>query len=215
MCLVNRVLNVAHTYNTIIKQGETHRIAFRFMNSIRLVRNVEQGATEIHVPPMTEVLPADFTLSFDLGFGRVVDLVTASSVALGDEEIPIQTYAGKTRILANSRAQTTPRMLVDTTWRGQVRSAYESTTPLLTYSFNLIGGADGVVQGEISATATAAAMPNAIFSDIPENRQVQDAFEPTVWAAAYFWDWESVSTVDGTVKRELQGRTWITREATR
>jgi hypothetical protein len=206
---------MTHTYNTIIKQGETHKIAFRFMNSVRLTRNVESGANEIHVPPMVETLPSGFTLTFDLGFGRVVDLKTAASVALGATKIAIEPYTVSTKILADTRAQTTPRVLVDTTWRGQIRTAYESTTPLLTYAFNLIGGANGIVQGEISATATAAATANAIFSDIPANRQSPDDFSPAIWAAAYYWDWESVSTIDGTVKRELQGRTWITKEATK
>jgi hypothetical protein len=206
---------MTYTFNTIIKQGETHRIAFRFMNSIRSTRLIEPGATKIHVTPMVETLPSGFTLSFDIGSGRVIDLVTSAAIDLDDTEIPINTYTCKVRIPASTRAQTTPRTLVDTTWRGQVRTAYESATPLLTYSLNLIGGATGVVQGEISATATAAATPNAIFSDIPQNRQLQDAFDPTIWAAAYYWDWESVSTVDGTVKRELQGRAWITKEATK
>jgi len=205
---------MTYTYNKIIKQGETHRVAFQFMNSVRLTRLIETGATKIHVPPMVEVLPSGFTLSFER-FGVVVDLVTASLVELGDKEIPVQTYTGRTSIPANTRAQTTPRTLTDTTWRGQVRTSYESPEPLLAYTMNLIGGANGVVQGEISATATAAAKPNAIFSDIPEDRQRQDAFDPKIWAAAYYWDWESVSTVDGTVRRELQGRAWITKEATR
>jgi hypothetical protein len=205
---------MTYTFNQLIKQGETHTIAFQFMKSIRPLRNIESGATKIYVPRMVEALPDNFKLSFDLGYGRVADLVVTEPVAIGDDEIIIAPYTGRT-ILAGTRSPTTPRVLADTTWRGQVRAAYESPTPLLTYTFNLVGGADGLIQGEIAANATAAAAPNAIFSDIPDDRQNQEAFAPNVWANAYFWDWESVSTVDGTVKRELQGRTWVTREATK
>ena len=205
---------MTYTFNTLIRQGETHKIAFLFTNSIRCLRNVEAGADEIYVPRMTEALPANFKLTFDLGFGRAVDLLTSAPVEIGDSTISIQQHTGTT-ILAGIRAQTTPRILADTTWRGQVRATYDSPDPLLTYAFNLIGGANGIVQGEISATATANATANAIFSDIPSNRQSSDDFSPAIWAAAYYWDWESVSTIDGTVKRELQGRTWITKEATK
>jgi hypothetical protein len=205
---------MTYTFNTIIKQGETHKLAFRFMNSLRPLRNIESGATKIYVPRMVEALPDNFKLSFDLGYGRVSDLVVVEPVAIGDDEIMVQPYTGRT-ILAGTRSPTTPRVLADTTWRGQVRATYDSPDPLLTYTLNLIGGADGVVEGVVAAPSTAAAIPNAIFSDIPENRQSQEAFAPNVWANAYFWDWESVSTVDGTVRRELQGRTWITREATK
>jgi hypothetical protein len=201
------------TRNTIIRQGETHRIAFQFMRSIKLARPLLPGAIEIRVPKMTETLDAGLILTFTYG-QQFIDLTIASDVDLADERIQIQPYTGTVQLPVGASAPTNPRILADLAWRGQVRKNYNDPAPLLEYSFNLIGGLNGIVQGEISASATAGADANAIFSDIPPNIQLDAAFPRPVWAAAYYWDWESV-TPDGSVRRELQGRVWITREATK
>jgi hypothetical protein len=52
------------------------------------------------------------------------------------------------------------------------------------------------------------------FLDIPEDFQLDQNFTAPVLVKSWYYDWERVYP-DGTVERSVQGRLWMTAEATK
>jgi hypothetical protein len=195
--------------NIQIQQGATFTKTFEFRKTVSVREPVISGAASISCYPLTVDLPVGQVLIFGME-----SVTAAASVPAGGVVIPITSYNGM-GILAGAFADIGAEDLTGLTWRAQVKKAYKDVQSLVEMSFE-ITPLTGVVVAKISATTTALLTPNAIYSDLPPDIDIvsADDIRSDVWAKSYFWDLEYEDS-SGCVTRIINGRCWITFEATR
>jgi hypothetical protein len=207
--------------NLVIRQGETSETPLIFLNSVVLAQdltaNLQSPPTSIKVLPLTKDLPLGFELEFPAGGCQAIILTTSAPAILGAKTIQIQPYTGTKNIPCKKIANTLPVDLTGEIWRGQCRRKIGDTAIAFSWTFNLIpleGAVIGVVPAAATESLIIADRERVAFSDIPEDYQSNENFDPAVLKKAWVYDWERV-LANGKVKRVAEGLLWLVSEVTR
>jgi hypothetical protein len=207
--------------NLVIRPGETSKTPLIYLDAVVLAQdltaNLQSPPTAIKVLPLTRDLPSGFELEFP-GTGCQTIILTTTNISLaGTKTIQIQPYTGTKNITCGKAANALPQDLTGEIWRGQCRRKISDTAIAFSWAFELIP-LQGVVTGTVPAAITEALVitdrERITFSDIPDDFQLRENFNPGVYAKAWVYDWERVYA-SGEVKRVREGLLWLTSEVTR
>jgi hypothetical protein len=157
----------------------------------------------LYVYPLTCPLVTGSLLSFPLGGGVSIDLLVATPAIIGDTEVGIQPYAGKTKLAYQSIAKGPAEDLSGQLWRGQIRPVAASAKILATIPLT-IRPLEGLVSIEIPASVTQALAPNAEYIEYRA-----DAYTSSPYAI------DIESELNGIVCKRAYGDVYVVREVTR
>lgn len=203
--------------NLVVEQGATSKTSLVYSHSVKLICPGLVNSTILKCASITKEIPDATVLKFKLSACEAIEVTTNGVTSVGSESIVIQPYVGTKAIPVLSIAKIAPIDLTGEIWRGSCRKKYSDTTPLFTWTFSIIplqGVIVGTVTDEITAALIIPDKEKVIFSDIPQDVQLERNFPTGVWSKAYFYDWER-EFADGTVDRAMQGRLWLSVEVTR
>jgi hypothetical protein len=203
--------------NIVIEQGATSRTTLIINHAVRTVCPVLPNAVLVKVSPLMVDIPDAFSLKFKLSACETIELITDGITLAGAETINIQPYTGTVTIPALSRAKIAPVDLTGEIWRGACRKKYSDPAPLFTWDFEITplqGLVIGIVPDELTEAITVTDRERVTFLDIPDDIQLDRNFTAPVLVKSWYYDWER-EYPDGTVDRALQGRLWMTAEATK
>jgi hypothetical protein len=207
--------------NLVIRQGETSKTPLIYLDAVILAQdltaNLQSPPTAIKVLPLTRNLPSGFELEYP-GTGCQTIILTTTSISLaGAKTIQIQPYTGTKNIPCGKAANALPQDLTGEIWRGQCRRKISDTAIAFAWTFELTS-LQGVVVGIVPAAITEALViadrERVTFSDIPDDFQLRENFDPAVYSKAWVYDWERVYAT-GDIKRAREGLLWLTSEVTR
>lgn len=197
--------NAAAKYNLLIQQGSTFRKPFSFRHAIHVKRKV--SATQLEIRPLSSALLAGVELS---GADDLILEVTANA-AQGDR---VLTIANHLPAIANDTVLGGAKKdLTGTTIRSFIRKAYNKPVEAEFVCTVLGSPQNGDIEIELPASITAALKQNCTWEELPENIQDRSQIPEDLYLRGYVWDLETV--LGTTVSREIEGRVFITPEATR
>ena len=210
--------------NLVIPQGETYKRTIDPVHGLRLAKdlrpNLSVPPASIEIDPLPVALPANYVLKFPLKGCDTLKLVTNAVTSAGSDTVSIQPYTGSATLPCGSLANTVPVDITGEIWRGSCRKKYSDLFPVFSWSIETFPSQSRIV-GTVEAGVTSAIVLNdrerIIFSDVPKNEddwQIEAKFKREIWAKAWFYDWERVFA-NGEIERVLQGRLWLTSEATK
>jgi hypothetical protein len=205
------------TRNLVIEQGATSKTSLVYNHVVSLVCPALTNTTKLTCTPLTTSIPDATTLNFKLSACETLQVTTNGVSSPGSENIDIQPYVGVKAIPAKSISKIAPVDLTGEIWRGSCKRNYADTIPVFTWEFTvnpLQGLVVGTVSDETTSAISIANNDRVIFSDIPQDVQLERNFPPGVWFKAWYYDWER-EFPDGTVDRAMQGRLWLVSEVTR
>lgn len=196
--------NMAAKLNLLILQGSSFRKILSFRHEVFC--KAKLSPTQLEVRPLVVPLAAGVELQ---AAGDLL-LVVASAAARGDRSLQISPYDA--RIPRDTVFAATPVDLTGVAFRATIRTGYGKPS-IAELSCNTVSATEGAMQISLPAMITEGIKPNARWEDLPSDLQDREAFESDVYSASYVWDLESVVGIE--VIREVEGRVFVTPEATR
>lgn len=200
-------------FNILILQGsDWNETTIQLCNSVRVSCRAKTGQTYLNIDPLGSALG----IGDSLKYGRC-SFVTISAIAhVGDESIQILPLSSA--IAANSELIGYPLNLTGCTGLFQIKKNYADLTPLAS-GIPAISALSGLISPSLPNLITSSLVPNCTWQDLPDDLQDKESFlaDPKlkkIWNAAYFWDLKVVS-LEGIIKREVEGRSFVSSGVTK
>jgi len=199
-------------YNILILQGsDWNETTIQLCNSVQISCRARVGQTYLNIDPL------GFPLSVGdkLKYGRCSFITVSAIASIGAESIQVEPLTAA--LAADSELIGYPLDLTGYIGRFQIKKKYSDLTPLAS-GVPSINPDKGLIFPVLPSLITTSLPSNCTWQDLPDDLQDRDAFLADsklkkIWNSAYFWDLELVSA-SGIVKREIEGRSFISSEVT-